>query len=313
MPGSEDFHPDLRKVARWIPRSAVGPRSLGINRTLTRLLSRKPASGVTVRSVGSISVRLYGRQSSEDALPALLWIHGGGFILGSAAQDDAVCQYFARHLGIVVASVEYRLAPEFPFPIPLNDCYDALVWLSQQSNVDPTRIAVGGASAGGGLAAALALFARDQGDVQLALQVLLYPMLDDRTTTRTDIDESNFRLWNNKANRFGWQSYLGLLPDSSEISALAAPARNDDLSGLPPAWLGVGTLDLFYEEDAVYARRLKDAGVECELHVVEGAYHGFELVQSKAGVSREFRSRQVAALAAALAPLTDGDRPKDAT
>jgi len=263
-----------------------------------------------VRSIGQISIRLYGRASSEEPLPALLWIHGGGFVLGSAAQDDPVCRYFAQKLGIVIASVEYRLAPEFPFPVPLDDCYDALMWLAQQPHVDPRRIAVGGASAGAGLAAALALLARDRGEVQLAFQVLSYPMLDDRTTTRTDIDESYFRLWNNKANRFGWQSYLGQSPGSTEISPLAVPARNTDLSRLPPAWVGVGTLDLFYEEDTVYSRRLKDAGVECELHVAEGAYHGFDFVQSKAGVSRAFRSAQVAALTAALLDSTESDRPE---
>ncbi len=256
---------------------------------------------MTVRSIGPISIRLHGRASSEELLPALLWIHGGGFVVGSAAQDDAVCTYFARQLGIVIASVDYRLAPEFPFPIPLNDCYDALMWLARQPYIDPRRIAVGGASAGGGLAAALAVLARDRGEVQLAFQMLSYPMLDDRTTDRTDIDERKFRLWNNRANHFGWQSYLGQLPDSTEVSILAAPARNHDLSRLPPAWLGIGTLDLFHEESMTYSRRLEDAGVECELHVVEGAYHGFDLVQSKAGVSREFRSAQAAALAAALA------------
>ena len=260
----------------------------------------KPGSGMSVTSIGPVSLRVFGRKASEKGLPALLWIHGGGFVLGSAAQDDPVCQYFANQLGIVVASVEYRLAPESPFPVPLNDCYDALLWLAEQPDIDPTRIAIGGASAGGGLAAALARLAHDRAEVQPAFQLLSYPMLDDRTTTRTDIDESNFRLWNNKANRFGWHSYLGPQTGLSEVSGLAAPARNDDFSGLPPAWLGVGTLDLFYEEDLAYASQLEDAGVGCELLVVKGAYHGFDLVQPKAGVSRSFRSAQATALAAAL-------------
>jgi acetyl esterase/lipase len=184
--------------------------------------------------------------------------------------------------------------------VPLHDCYDALVWLAQRFNVDATRLAIGGASAGGGLAAGLALLARDRGEVQVAFQLLSYPMIDDRTVTRSDIDESSFRLWNNKANRFGWQSYLGAAPGSREISGLAAPARADNLSGLPPAWLGVGTSDLFRHEDVAYADRLEEADVECELLVVEGAYHGFDVVQPKAGVSRSFRSAQVAALARAL-------------
>ena len=301
MPDDDGFHPDLGRVARFLPRAVVGPRSLRVLRTLTLLQSRMSAGRVSVKSVGPVSVRLHGEASSEKPLPALLWIHGGGFVLGSAAQDDLVCKHFARELGIVVAAVDYRLAPESPFPAALNDCYDTLQWLAEQPFVDPSRIAIGGASAGGGLAAALALLARDRGEVRCIFQLLSYPMLDDGTATRTDIDEGNFRLWNNKANRFGWQSYLGHLSGSHEICELAAPARSHDLSRLPKAWLGVGTRDLFYEEGIEYSRRLKEAGVECELHVVKGAYHGFDLVQSKTGVARDFRSAQVGALANAFA------------
>jgi acetyl esterase/lipase len=253
-----------------------------------------------VEPIGSISVRVHGRPSSEQPLAALLWIHGGGYVIGTAGQDDGMCRYFAEQLGIVVAAVEYRLAPEFMFPVPLHDCYDALVWLARQPYVDSTRIAIGGASAGGGLAAALALLARDRGEVQVAFQMLAYPMLDDRTAIRSDIDERHFRMWNNRANRFGWQSYLGDAAGSARTSGLAAPARCDDLSRLPPAWLGVGTVDLFYEEGTSYAGRLEEAGNECQLQVVEGAYHGFDVIQPKAQVSRRFRSAQATALAAAL-------------
>ncbi len=237
---------------------------------------------------------------SEKPLPALLWIHGGGYVIGSAAQDDAICRHLVRSLGIVVAAAEYRLAPEHQFPLPLHDCYDALAWLTSQRDVDPARVAVGGASAGGGLAAALALLAQERGEVQLAFQLLSYPMLDDRTATRTDIDERGFRMWNNKANRFGWQSYTGYPPGSDKVSGLAAPARYDDLSGLPPTWIGVGTLDLFYEEDVSYAERLREAGVPCDLEEVAGAFHGFDSVQPRAGVTQAFRAAQVAALGAAL-------------
>ena len=221
--------------------------------------------------------------------------------MGSAAQDDALCRQFAGRLGMVVAAVEYRLAPERRFPVPLHDCYDALAWLARQPFVDSTRIAVAGASAGGGLAAALALLARDRGEVQLAFQLLSYPMLDDRTATRTDVDETKFRMWNQKANRFGWESYTGLNPGAVEISPLAAPARHEDLSGLPPAWIGVGNLDLFYAEDLAYASRLRASGVECELAVVDGAFHGFDSIRPGAGVSQTFRAAQVAALGAAIA------------
>jgi len=266
----------------------------------TALLARMPKRGVAVHAVGPTSVRVHQPATSDRPRPALLWVHGGGYVLGTAAQDNSICGHFAQSLGIVVAAVEYRLAPEHRYPVPLHDCYDALTWLARQPEVDPTRIAVGGASAGGGLAAALALLAHERGEVQLALQLLAYPMLDDRTATRTDIAEDNFRLWNNASNRFGWQSYTGYPPVSPEVSGLAAPSRYDDLSGLPPAWIGVGTLDLFYDEDLAYESRLREAGVKCELEIVQGAFHGFDSVQPKAGVSQSFRFSQMSALAAAL-------------
>jgi acetyl esterase/lipase len=299
---ADDFHPDLARVARWLPRAAVGRRTLRPIRIASGLLSRAPSKDIALQAVGPISVRVHRLpgQGSEQPLPALLWIHGGGYVIGSAAQDDGVCRTFAERLGIVVAAVEYRLAPEHRFPVPLEDCHDALTWLAQQPYVDSARIAVGGASAGGGLAAGLALLAGERGEVKPVFQLLAYPMLDDRTATRADLDESRYRLWNNRANRFGWESYTGLPAGSVQVSGLAAPSRYDDLSGLPPTWVGVGTLDLFFDEDRAYATRIREAGVECALEVVQGAFHGFDVIRPKAGVSEEFRSSQVAALAAAL-------------
>jgi acetyl esterase/lipase len=221
-------------------------------------------------------------------------------VIGNAASEDVMCRHIAETLGIMVAAVDYRLAPEHRFPVALHDCYDALTWLADHHDVDSSRIAIGGASAGGGLAAALALLARERAEVPLRFQLLSYPMLDDRTAVRTDIDESNFRVWNNKANGFGWRSYLGSAPGSSVVSELAAPARCEDLSGLPPAWIGVGSLDLFYDEDVAYAARLREAGVECHLDVVPGGFHGFDAVRRKTEVSKAFRSAQQDALANAL-------------
>jgi len=297
---ADAFHPDLRAFARWAPRSGVGRRTYRPVRLLGGLQARIPKKDVAVQSAGPTSVRVHRPATSDGPVPALLWIHGGGYVIGSAAQDDAICHHFAQRLGIAVAAVEYRLAPEHRFPVPLHDCYDALSWLARQRYVDRARLAVGGASAGGGLAAALALLAHERGELQLAFQLLSYPMLDDRTATRTDVDERNFRLWNNKANRFGWQAYTGRPPGSAEVTGLAAPARYEDLSGLPPAWIGVGTLDLFYQEDLSYGSRLAEAGVPCEVEVVHGAFHGFDSVRPKAAVTQAFRSAQVAALAAAM-------------
>lgn len=297
---ADDFHPDLRRVARWLPRAPVSRRTLPVIRALTALSARRPAGGVAVEPVGPVSVRVFRPPAGGDRLPALLWIHGGGFVLGSAVQDDGLCRRFARTLGIVVVSVEYRLAPDHPFPVPLHDCYEALAWVAGREYVDPARIAIGGASAGGGLAAALALLARQRGEIEPVLQLLSYPMLDDRTVRRSDIDERRFRLWNNRANRFGWQSYTGRSPGSDGIDELAAPARCTDLAHVAPAWIGVGTLDLFYDEDVAYAERLRQAGVPCDLHVVPGTFHGFDSVRPRAGVSEAFRQAQEQALAAAL-------------
>jgi acetyl esterase/lipase len=295
----EPFHPELRGMARWLPRAPIGSWTLRPVSSRTGLVSLVPAKQVTVETVGPVTVRVHRPAGNAETSPAMLWIHGGGFVIGSAAQDDALCRHFADELGIVVASVDYRLAPEARFPVPLDDCHDALVWLANRPYVDATRIAVGGASAGGGLAAALAILAKERGEVTVGFQLLTYPMLDDRTGCRTGIDERHFRLWNNKSNRFGWQSYTGLAPGSPGVTGLAAPARYDDLSGLPAAWIGVGTLDLFHDEDLEYAARLEKAGVECAVVEVPGAFHGFDLV-AKAAVVRQFRASQVAALAGAL-------------
>lgn len=294
-----DHHPDLRRIARLVPKQPVGPRSLPVMRSLTAALGTLPSRGVERLRVGPIRIRLHRPRGVLAARPALLWIHGGGYVIGAAAQDDLLCRELSTRLGIVVAAVDYRLAPKHRFPIPLEDCFDALSWLDDQPYVDASRIAVGGASAGGGLAAAVALLARDRG-VPLVFQLLSYPMLDDRTCLRTDIDERLFRAWNNEANAFGWRCYTGLEPGSPELPALAAPARADDLSGLAPAWIGVCTADLLHDENLAYAGRLRAAGVPCEVNVIDGAFHGFDLVAPRAGVTRLFRDAQAAALAAAF-------------
>jgi acetyl esterase/lipase len=243
-----------------------------------------------------VGVRLFRPAGVPEPAPAMLWIHGGGYVIGTAQQDDALCRRFSRKLGIVVASVEYRLAPEHPYPAPLDDCYSALTWLAGLPAVDPDRVAIGGASAGGGLAAALALLARDRGEIAPAFQLLVYPMLDDRNTSAFGVAANpNHRMWSPRSNQFGWAAYLG-----NADPQVAVPARNEDLSGLPPAWIGVGSHDLFHDEDLAYAERLKDAGVSCEVEVVPGAFHGFDLVVAKAQVSQRFFARQCDVLRSAL-------------
>jgi acetyl esterase/lipase len=250
------------------------------------------------------SVRVFLPADGHTTTAALLWIHGGGLVMGSAKQDDRFCRKVADELGVFVASVEYRLAPENPYPAALNDCMAGLQWLLQARGFEPSRIAVGGDSAGGGLAAAAALRHRDAGAGRLAFQLLAYPMLDDRTTLRREFDtpqaRRRMRMWSPSSNRFGWNAYLAGAAGRADVSAYAAPARAESLRALPAAWIGVGSNDLFHDEDVIYSQRLRDADVPCELHVVPGAYHGFDLVQQRAAVSRRFTSTMVAALGAGL-------------
>ncbi|RNM12086.1 alpha/beta hydrolase [Nocardioides pocheonensis] len=296
----QPFHPELRG-ARFLPRTIINARTLSTLRVLTKLTGRGRRLDAQVVSVDAdVSVHVFRPPSPRPRTPALLWIHGGGMVLGDAAQDSDFCRRIADQLGIVVVSVEYRLAPEHPFPTPLDDCYTALRWLARQPDIDPARIAIGGESAGGGLAAALALLARERGEIHPVLQMLSYPMLDDRTTTRTDINPRRLRIWSPASNRFGWRSYLGPATAGGNVPPLAAPARYEDLAGLPPAWIGVGTNDLFHDEDVTYAHRLQQAGVATTLHVVPGAYHNFDSIQAKAAVSRTFLEARTAALDKAL-------------
>jgi acetyl esterase/lipase len=225
--------------------------------------------------------------AADGPLPCLVWMHGGGYVFGSAELDDARFDRWVPLLGCVGVSVEYRHAPETPYPGPLHDCYAALTWVHAHAGelgVDPARVGTGGQSAGGGLAAALALLARDRGEVSVAFQCLVYPMIDDRL--ENPCHHWPVPIWPPGANRFGWASYLGDLA-GGDVPVYAAPARADDLAGLPPALVVVGGLDGFVEEDVDYALRLNRAGVPTELHVYPGACHGFEGIAPDAVVSQQ--------------------------
>jgi acetyl esterase/lipase len=288
MPNSRRFHPDLRVIAHLLPGGAFNRRTLPVIRALTRLQARRSPKDVEVADLPSgISVRLHRPPHPDNAGGALLWIHGGGYVIGSAAQDDRLCRRFADRLGVPVAAVDYRLAPKHPYPAALEDCYEALAWLTRLPGIDPTRVAIGGASAGGGLTAALALLARDRGELAPLFQLMVYPMVDDRSCDRPGVRNRRYRMWNPNTNRLGWTAYL-----NGADPQVAVPSRHDDLSGLPPAWIGVGTLDPLHDENVEYARRLEDAGVACDLDIVTGAFHGFDIVAPAAGVSRAFFDRQ---------------------
>lgn len=234
----------------------------------------------------------------------VLYLHGGGMVVGSAEMEVGRCQALARALGCVVVVPEYRLAPETRFTGSIEDNYAALTWVYRNADeigADPNRIALHGGSAGGGHAALLAITARDRGEVPIIFQSLVYPMLDDRTgTTRMPPPSVGKLAWTASGNRFGWQAFLGRVPGGAATAGV--PARAADLSRLPPTWIGVGGIDLFVQEDIAFASRLVSAGVPVELLVTPGAFHAFDLVASETGIAQRFTAAKLDALRRALAP-----------
>lgn len=232
-----------------------------------------------------IRVLVYRSREMAPGAPALLDIHGGGYMAGMPEMSDRLNRRLATLMKGQVVSVDYRLAPETPHPGPIEDCYSALKWVSDKAaelGISTDRIGVIGASTGGGLAASLALMARDKGEVKLACQMLLIPMLDDRTVVRRVEDphpHAGHFIWTHANNAFGWRCLLDAEPGSQGVSAYAAAGRADDLSGLPATFISAAALDLLAEEDIEYARRLMRDGVNTELHVYPGAHHGFGVVQ----------------------------------
>jgi acetyl esterase/lipase len=233
-----------------------------------------------------VRVRVHRAKDAEGLLPAIVTIHGGGYVIGSYDMDSPILDRWCPALGVVGVSVEYRLAPETPYPGPLEDCYAALRWTYDNADglgIDKDRIGLYGLSAGGGLAAALALLARDRGQVPLTFVLLDCPMLDDRQQTPS-IKADGLYVWGSGSNEFGWRSYLGELYGSDDVPSYAAAAREADLSGLPPTCVVVGAIDGFRDEDIGYAQRLNQAGVPCELHVIAGLPHAYLLVPGAAAV-----------------------------
>ena len=246
-----------------------------------------------------ITVRIYRPRRATGTLPGVYFIHGGGMILGNVAGEDPVASTICDEVGAVVVSVEYRLSPEHPHPAPVEDCYAGLVWMAKNAadlGFDPERLAIYGASAGGGLTIATALLARDRGGPAVAYMMPIYPMIDDTNETPSSQEITDIGIWDRAGNLEAWQWYLGGKP----ADHYAAPTRAEDLAGLPPAFIDVGTVDMFRDEDITFAQRLMRAGVPTELHVHPGSYHAAETFAPDAALSRRIWAMRIDALRRAL-------------
>ncbi|KUI26151.1 alpha/beta hydrolase [Mycobacterium sp. IS-1496] len=254
---------------------------------------------VTTADGAVLPLRWYRPTETSPSGGALLYLHGGGMIFALddvGALYDVVVRDYVAASGVPALVVDYRVAPEHPDPTPVEDCYAALQWLAESAGtlgVDSARIAVGGDSAGGGLAVGVALLARDRGGPSIALQLLIYPMLDDRTTQPDPHLPPELLIWTYDDNVTGWSALLGERVGGSDVSPYAAPARATDLSGLPPTYLDTGDLDIFRDEDVEFARRLAAAGVPTELHVHPGCPHGFDAFAFDTSVSRRTMADRV--------------------
>ena len=301
MPEAPYYDPDVRAAIEAGPAlGTVNARTLAAVRKNRMLANEAVAlSDAVTRSdvvvpgpagASDVRLRVHRQVGADGGLPCVYWIHGGGYVLGSPEQDDLRFDRWCQRFEMVGVAVQYRLAPEHPYPAAINDCYAGLSWLKRHGDelgVDTSRIGIGGPSGGGGLAAALGLVVRDRAEFEIDFQLLIYPMIDDTQTTASS--QWDVPVWAPESNEFGWTSYLGDLYGADVVPAHAAPSRATDLSGLPSTFVMAGTLDGFVDEDIDYATRLNHAGVPVELHLYPGAPHGFEGFAPDAAVSRQAR------------------------
>lgn len=294
--------PEVRKAYRKMPKRLVtGPILMKLSRRFDKMLMPKTSmDGLVSEDIPTPgttkTIRIHRRSDSTGAVPVVFWIHGGGYIAGNNTTEDRWGALFCRSFDCAVVAAGYRLAPENPFPAGLDDLRAAVQWIldhGADQGLDPGRILIAGESGGGGLAAALTQRLHDEG-VLVAGQLLACPMLDDRTAVRTDIGRREHILWTNGSNHFGWSSYLGTEPGGETVPEYAVPARRSDLAGLPPTWIGVGDLDLFWDENLEYGRRLEEAGVPVTLETAEGGPHGYQTMAPEAAISKRFNASAAA-------------------
>lgn len=314
----ESIHPDyqvaLTQLLDAFPGGFNAPETIHERRTLINgALALNPVNEnvtredrfIPVEGAPDVRIRIYRPKESSYAhpQPAIFTIHGGGMVTGNIEADDANAAALCERSGALTVAIDYRLAPEHPFPAAINDCYAVANWLFEnvaELDVDATRIALHGGSAGGGLAIGLALMMRDRGNLRFCFLMAIYPMIDDRHITASSKTITNLGVWDRKASLESWAWYLGDAYGSDDISPYAAPIRATHLEGLPPTFIDVGTHDLFLDEDREFAERLEAAGVPVEFHINEGAYHAAELFARDVPPSQLIWSKRFDALKKAL-------------
>jgi len=290
------IHPELRKKARSAGTSqAFSLAKIKLLKLSCRLLrgyhSKKMRykQEYIVRPDGTkLRICVYTPLEKKENVPGLLWIHGGGYAFGIPEQDDIIVSRFIGESGAVVVSPDYTLSIDKPWPAALEDCYTALLWLRRNGGaygMRPDQIFIGGNSAGGGLAAALSLYARDKGYVKIAFQMLLYPMLDDRPTPSST--DNNAPVWNSALNDGAWRLYLGNYYSSADVPIYAAPGRAADYTGLPPACSFVGSIDPFLDETVAYMENLKKSGAAVHFKIFDGCFHAYDQMCRKTDIVKQ--------------------------
>jgi len=292
-------HPELKTFLSAMPESYLSRENIVESRLVMKNMHKNEV--VTIENVTvterfitgpsdapDVRIRIYEPTERHSLLPAILYIHGGGFITGSIETYDTRCQMLVSHLDCLVVSVGYRLAPEHPYPAGVEDCYTALEWLAANAaelDIDLSRLAVHGTSAGGGLTAAVSLLARDRKGPKIAFQMPLYPMIDNRCILPSNDEIIDARVWNGPQNHRAWEMYLG--PHYADATAIyAAPLHAEDYRNLPPTYTFIGDLDPFRDETIEYIARLTKAGVPTEFHLYPGCFHGFENMVPHAEISQ---------------------------
>ena len=322
------IHPELRTFGRIVRTFASSPNEgmLPLGNKVLALAKGRHSKHVSMHEAwatrsnaapGDPQLRLCvyrapgsDRAHRDQGLPGVLWIHGGGFALGIPEQDEGFVRDLIEAHPCIVVAPDYRLATEAPFPAAFEDCLAALSWLHDRADdlgVNKDQLVVGGDSAGGGLAAALCLHARDHGGPRIALQMPLYPMLDDRMVTASAQD-NDAPVWNSKMNEAAWKLYLGELYGTDRVPAYAAPARANDLRDLPPAFTYIGGIEPFRDEAVDYFERMAAAGVEVDYRIFDGCFHGFDIVCGSSAPAQEARAYLKASFSAAVARLS-GRKP----